>query len=480
MMQPEVPYPPRSDGGEISLTRSLADFAARLRLEAVPAQVVRRMKLHIIDTLGCAVAGWDLDLSEAARRVARSTGQGGHCRVFGTDERFSATAAVFANSVIANALDYDDGFEIDGKGMGHPGASIITAALAAADGANASGAAFLEAVIAGYEVNNRLIWAMQPSAERFAEVYGVGQHQSIGAAIAHARLCGLDGPEIANAIGLAATLTPVPSLHKYNWHDRPIASLKDCVAPAAQAGVLAVIMSRAGLVGAVDVLDGPQGFWRMLGSDRFDPDLALQGLGREWLGSRGSFKVYPACRWMASALEAFEAAFVRSGVRAHDIESIEIASFSAIAEKMMVRRPLDAVDAEFSLPFCIGAIATGRAAGRAWFTADAFADQALLDVADRVHVAVDPAMDRAMNGAGRRPSAHAVIVCADGRRHEHRVDAPLGGGLRPVPDEMIRRKFIGNLGGNPAVAEPLAAMIDDLEDLPDIAPMLDLLYGARR
>ena len=74
----------------------------------------------------------------------------------------------------------------------------------------------ITALTVGFEVNNRLIHAIQPSAERFNEVYGVAQHQSIGAALVAGLLLGMDEQQLHNAVGLAAVLTPLPSLHQYN------------------------------------------------------------------------------------------------------------------------------------------------------------------------------------------------------------------------------------------------------------------------
>lgn len=458
--------------GSDDVTGRVATFAAGLRYEGVADPILHRLKLHLLDTIGCAVAGRDLDISRSARAVASRMGQGGVCRVFGARERFTPVAASFANSVIANALDYDDGFEVNGKGMGHPSSSIVPAALAALGRRPVSGREFLAALAAAYEINNRLVLAMQPTAARFRQVYGIGQHQAIGAALVFAKLSGGDAAGIRNAIGLAGALTPLPSLHKYNWRTRPIISLKDGVAPAAQAGVQAAIMSEEGFVGSADLLDGPQGYWRMIGSDRFDASLVTDDLGTLWLAGKGSFKTYPACRWLAPALEAFEDAYLDSGLTPAAIAEIRISTFGVIAEKLMDRRPLNPIDAQFSLPYTIGAIATGRAPGPSWFAADALADPALRQVADRVQVAVDPVMDRLMNGRMRRPSAAATVVTRDGRRFTSHVEAPLGGERRPVDDSVVLDKAAGNLSGHGDAAGLIAAILD-IEKCGDVAAMFE-------
>ncbi|MCS6067507.1 MmgE/PrpD family protein [Klebsiella variicola subsp. variicola] len=204
-------------------------------------------------------------------------------------------AAAFANAAMINGLDHDDGVEIDGKGLGHPGPHWFAAAMVALD-LNPEPVAqdvLITTLAAGFEVNNRLIHAIQPSAERFSQVYGVAQHQSIGAAVVAGRLLGLNPEAITSRGGPGRRVNTAPSLHQYNWRQRPLLSLKDAVAPAAQAAVQAVIVAQRGLSGSLDVLDGEQGFWRMIGSDQFAPDRLTDELGSHWYAGYGSFKRYP-------------------------------------------------------------------------------------------------------------------------------------------------------------------------------------------
>ncbi|WP_138471474.1 MmgE/PrpD family protein [Poseidonocella sp. HB161398] len=421
-------------------TRPLARFAAGAI--AAPQEIRDHLALHLLDTLACAAGGAGLEIARAARRHAQAMGGSGPAGLIGGGGT-SPMMAAFANALAANALDFDDGFEHEGKGMGHPGATMAAAALAAASKRPVPGPEFLDALIAATEVNNRLILSLQPTPERFREVYGIGQHQAIGAAVAYGRLSGLDAAAMENAIGLAAMLVPVPSLHKYNWTARPIASFKDFVAPAAQAGVQAVELSLAGFTGAAEVLDGPQGFWRMVGSDRFEPALLTGGLGAQWYSGQGAFKTYPACRWIAPALEAAET--VLAGTVPEEIGTLTIRSFADVAAKMGVCDPLNAIDAQFALPHLIACLAHGLPAGPAWMDDAALADPRLRATARKVVLETDAAADAAMTGRGRRPSATAELVLADGRRLSHHVPAPKGGALRPVSETEVLRKAAGLL-----------------------------------
>ncbi|MEC5407591.1 MmgE/PrpD family protein [Paraburkholderia sp. MPAMCS5] len=455
------------DRGELapsirSLTDTVAEFAANLRYEEIPAEVVKKVKLHLLDTIACAVGGANTDIAEISRVAGHGMSGDGTCAVYGSDALLTPAVAAFTNSNIANALDFDDGTEMNGKGLGHPGASLVPAALAGLAENRIEGKRLVTALAAGYEVNNRLIVAVQPSAERFEEVYGVGQHQSIGAAVAYGILLKLSGDAMHNAIGLAGTLTSVPSLHKYNWNERPIVSFKDGVAPAAMAGVNAGNLTLAGFIGSKNLFDGNQGFWRMLGSDRFDGERLTSDLGRDWATMNSSFKVYPACRWLAPALEAFEALLSEAAIRPSDIASIEVHTFSKIEADLMERRPKNAIDGQFSLPYLLAVLAHRKQKGAPWFDTQVFGDPEIHRIADKVVARVDAGMDAAMRGENRRPSATVLVTTQNGKQFKRHINAPLGSRIRPVGDDVVIAKAQSNLEIGGIDAERMIAYIESL------------------
>src|SRR5215475_13124790 len=106
-------------------TEVLARYAAAVRLEDAPAAVVDRLKTLVLDHLGCALGGSRTPLARAAAAVA--TADAGAATVVGSRRRAAPGPAAFTNAVAANALDYDDT-----GATGHPGSTIIPAALAIA------------------------------------------------------------------------------------------------------------------------------------------------------------------------------------------------------------------------------------------------------------------------------------------------------------------------------------------------------------
>jgi 2-methylcitrate dehydratase PrpD len=458
-----------------ALTADIAAFAAGLSLDAIPTPVRAKVKLHIVDGLGCGIAAAGSDIVAGVLRFLGLEQRAGECPVLGERHRFGPAAAAFANAAAINALDFDDGFEVAGRGMGHPGATILAAAAAAPFLTHVSGAALLVGVTAAYEANNRLIRAMQPSPERFGQVYGVCQHQSVAAAIAYGKLLGLAAPALENAIGFAGTLCSVPSLRKYNWQRRPLASLKDFAAPAAEAGVRGVQLHACGLVGARDVLDGADGLWRMLGSDRFDAASLVAGLGRQWTLDNTSFKAFPVCRWMHTALEAFAALRSRHGFSAEQIDTVTVHTSAALARDLMELAPETMVDAQFSIPYALAALALGIPIGAAWYRQETLQRADVRAFARRVAAEIDPQIDALMRGE-RRPAARVTIRARGNTYPSERCDFPLGSRENPIAEAAIAEKFRANAAPviGPANAKAMLAHIAALETLKDTRALLAL------
>ncbi len=424
-----------------SATRRLAEFARGLSWSDVPASARSAARLAILDSVGCMLGGSRTELARQAGTFVAGIGGNPQAVVSGRGIRTSVPLAAFLNSVHANALDYDDAFERDGKGMGHPGASVIPAALAAAQHAEATGPELATAIVAGYETANRIIEAIQPTPARHARVWGVAVHQAFGAAVAAARLMRLGEHAFHDAFGLAGTLSAVPAARKWNWTTRPLSSPKDVVAAQAEAGVRAACLAGAGWHGSRDILDGETGFWIMAGSDRCDPTRFTHALGTRWTVEELSFKPYPACRWVHAALEATEYLLQEGRLTRDDIDEIEVGSFEDVVENFADRRPNSMVDGEFSLPWTVAVTLAGVPKGPDWYSDATLNDKSIQAIADKVRMVVDLEAQARHFSEERKSMSVVRIRARDGRLLERRVAVALGGVASPWPKGGIEEKF---------------------------------------
>ena len=83
-------------------------MAADLKFENIPAPVLRRAKLLILDALGCGLASNAYDFAAVAVAGATALGGEGTCSVIGRDVRLPVRDAALANGMLIHGLDFDD------------------------------------------------------------------------------------------------------------------------------------------------------------------------------------------------------------------------------------------------------------------------------------------------------------------------------------------------------------------------------------
>src|SRR5437763_13499012 len=186
-------------------TVQLAEYAAALRYEDLPAEVVACAKDAIIDTVAACICGSGLPWSRIVIDYAERTGPGGSSRILGRGSAVQAPAAALANGALAHAFELDS---LTRPGAGaHPGATVLPPALAVAQqaGSKATGRDLIAAFVAGNEVMIRIGRATGHTNEARG-FHAPGTTGPFGGAVACGHLLGLDERGISNAIGLAGSL----------------------------------------------------------------------------------------------------------------------------------------------------------------------------------------------------------------------------------------------------------------------------------
>lgn len=455
----------------LSLTKQLVHFSTKLTIDSIPDEYRRKIALHLIDSIGCGMCGVNDATFLKSAKLARMQYSKGKSITLDNNNGLSAAGAAFLNAMAMNALDYDDCFEVEGRGMGHPGATLVAGALAAVGQARIRGADLLTALVAAWEINGRIIMSQQPSAERFSQVYGVCQHESVGAAVAYGLLKNCDAEGIENSIGLAATLTPLPSLHKYNWQQRPLVSYKDYNAPAAEAGVRAVEMHLSGIVGPFDIFDGEQGFWRMMGSDQFSSELLVGDLMKNWQLRHASFKMYPVCRWMHTALESLEKLLI-SLKSSHSIRRVRIYGSDVLANFFLDGHPISNTDAQFSLKFAAACMMLDIPRHK-WSCTETLNAQEVIKLSDIVDIVSDNVFSD-MWRQYRRPAARAEIETVNEIITGEQIYYPAGCNENPVAEKFIIEKALRNFKTrmSSSRAEKTVNALLNLESCSDVGSIL--------
>ncbi|MEX2356306.1 MAG: MmgE/PrpD family protein [Thermaerobacterales bacterium] len=433
-----------------TVTEQLASYAAEIRFEDLPDEVVHAAKRAILDSLGCSIGGARVKQGRFLVDFFSSMGGRPEGLVLATGQKLPLTHAAHINAALANVLDFDDTL-----GEGHLGATIVPPALAAAGMKKVTGAELLAAVTAGYEVSARIGTAIRPSPERFRLVRGLGTFQVFGAVSAVGHLLNLDSETMRSAFGIAGANAPVPSVYKEGFDDRPVAWVKNNFGWSAQGGVLGALMAQRGYRGQRSFLDGERGFWRIAGSDRCDFDLMTAGLGSEYRVLDNQFKPYSCCRYHHSVLDGVRTLMDRTG--GDEVTGVEVRTIWRVGEHMDPR-PQDLTDGQYSLPYQIAGHLSGRAERFDWMLRSQLDDPELLKLADRVAYVADDAMEDQFQSV-RQLSAAVVMRTAAGEWSET-VPHPWGSPANPISDADLERKFRHLTG--PALGESAAQLLVDL------------------
>ena len=254
------------------IAETLARFAASLRYEDLPAEVVREAKRHLIDTIGCGLGGFAAEPSQIANKLAERVSATRGATVMCSGVKTSVDLAVLANGVMIRYLDFNDGYL--GLGGGHP-SDTIPSLLSTAEMAGRSGADLITGTVLTYEVFCRVcdVFDNRAVGLDYATVIG------LAAVAGGGRMLGLTSQQMVNAIGIyvagnvALNQTRVGTLS--NW--------KACAAAeASRKAIFAVELAQAGMTGPQQVFEGRDGFFNRINHKPF----ALPKLGREPFASR--------------------------------------------------------------------------------------------------------------------------------------------------------------------------------------------------
>lgn len=371
--------------------------------------VVREATRHVLDTVGCIIAGRDSNVALAAASLQPDAG---------------CASVAYRLGVAAHSLEFDDGHL---AGSVHPGVVVIPAALAVA-GPSTGGRAFLDAVAAGYEAMIAIATAAHP-AVRHAGYHPTGVVGVFGATIAAAHILRLSPAQAAQALGIAAS--GAAGLFAFTAGGADVKALH--AGHAAREGVLSACFAAQGISGPPDILTAHDGFAQVFcRTDDFFPDAS-----RSLRSIAGTYiKPYPCCRHLQPALGALLGILEDYGLRHEDIETVAIDTYS-IAAAHAATGWQAANEAQLSFRYVLA-----TALLRSRFTLDdvtpeRLTDRRIVDLARRITIVASPDMD------ARYPAIRPARATVRTRHvtYTRTVEEAYGAATMPMSDADLEQKF---------------------------------------
>jgi 2-methylcitrate dehydratase PrpD len=415
-------------------TERLATYAAAVRYEDLPPEVVQRAKDCIIDAVATISYGAELPWSRMIIAYAQAYGSGGEAKsaILGTGGlKLNAPAAALANGALGHAFELDATTEPN-SGT-HPSATLFTSALAVGQERGLSGRDLVTAFVAGGEAMYRIGYATKHSNETRG-FHAPGTTGPFGAGVAVAHMRRFDAGKMTNVLGIAGSLAC--GLLEFVSAGNGAMVKRLHLGRAAESGVLAATLAGEGFTGPSTVLEGEFGFLRVY-CNEWDLAQLTRGLGSEYFTKNITMKRY-ACHMTAqNPVEAMDDLRAQHKFSAADIGSVVVAGDERVATRNNIPAPEDKMMAQYSVPFSVALSLYRDARDPRSFNDDAvIRDPAILNLASRVKAI------RATNQSRQDTTATVTVKLKDGRELSQKVSYFKGTAERPLDQADLKEKFM--------------------------------------
>jgi 2-methylcitrate dehydratase PrpD len=427
------------------ITQALAQFVADHPSRGWSDAVDHEAHRTFMNWVGCAVGAARHESVQSALAAVRMLQPAEQATVLGRKDKVDMAGAALLNGISSHTFDFDDTHL---KTIIHPAGPVASALLALAEHMGAgigqasgvSGRHLIDALVLGIDVSCRVGNVMYP------DHYDRGWHITgstgmLGAAAGCARLLGLDAQRTAMALGIAAS-QPIGVREQFGTMTKPFHP-----GAAARAGLMAALMARHGYTASARALEAPRGLLQTV-STKCDWREATDELGKRFEISFNSYKPFACGIVIHPSIDAC-AQLREQGVRAGEVERIELKVHSLVLELTGRKEPADGLQAKFSVYHgCAAGLTFGRA-GEEEFSDEVVNRPDMVALRRKVVATVDDAIDEA--------SADVTAMLTDGRRIHVFVEHAIGSLERPMSDAQLEAKF--HALADPVLGSPAASRL---------------------
>ncbi len=416
-------------------TRRIAEFVSGLTYDQIPADVRERIKLLMLDSLGCAIYGANLEWCRILRGTLEKLDATRTTSIWGTNARLSSDHAALVNGTQVQGFELDD---VHRKAVLHVGAVTLPALIAVAEShTKLSGRDFLTAAVAGYEIGPRVGLCM--GQEHIGQGWHSGATVGIfSAAAGAARALGLDAEKTVHALGIAGTQSSGLMAAQYGAMVKRMHAGR-----AAQSGLYGALLAANGFTGIVDVFEAPYGGFCTTFSrsqDRFNLNALSADLGQKFETMGIALKFYSCVGSNHTTLDALADIRKRRPFKLDEIEEIVVYGSQVTADHVgWPYKPEGLTAAQLNLPFCVATLLIEGDVFVDEFTPDCVDDAARIAMSRKVRVVHDPEITAL--GAAHRHKVRVEVKFRDGSVERETREAPRGSEQSFASADDIVAKF---------------------------------------
>src|SRR3954471_12582392 len=458
----------KKDAKKETISATMSRWAANLKFENLSQDAVYQAKRFLLDSVGCALGGYQQHDVAIALEVLREISGAGKCTVIGSGESIDAVSASLANALMIRCMDYNDIYWK--QDPSHP-SDIFPAAIAGCERMGTDGRELIVGFVLGHEFEQRFCEAAFPGIRER------GWHHATLTAfvspIVAGRALKLSWEQIQHAIGISAsrhcTVGAVTA--------GKLTMMKNTFDPmATQSGVVAALLAEKGYSGPEHVIDGKEGLTHCFGPE-WKLNLLTDGLGESWRITTCGMKAFPTEALTHTPISAVLSIVKDNDLTPEHVKQIHVRTTARGADILSDPSKYDPhtkETADHSLPYVIAAAVAERQVTPLQFTMAKIIDPTIRAQLKKVVVVADAEIEKCF------PALQRVIVkitTNDGRSFEKQLDYPKGDPRNPLTDLEIEEKFESL--ADPVMSKPAQQKLKDaiwnLEKCGSVSELMKLM-----
>lgn len=329
------------------LTEVMARAAVEKRLEQFDAEIIDKAKKVIVDTFAVILAGAASEVTEPLERYLHVSDNNGPAPILGTSWTSNGETAALINGAFGHALDFDDVLSMM---PAHPSAIIVAALIADLPRHPLNGREFIEAYAIGVEIGARIAQGITVGHYQRGW-HGTGTLGTYSALAALIKAYKVDVDTARTAFGIATSMLSGVR-RNFGTMTKPLHT-----GLAARNALQAIRLAMAGYSAAPDVLESKSGFYTTYGTDKSDPQVAIDALqGRGILLDPGiALKKFACCYASHRAMDAVLALREKHGFTVDDVVKLECRMPPGGMLVLTYPRPVTGLEGKFSLDYPLAA-----------------------------------------------------------------------------------------------------------------------------
>ena len=454
----------------MNISRMLVEHVHAITYDSLPDEARERAKYFLLDHLGVTLRATEAASSRVFHNFAQKRApRGGPCTIIGSALKTDAPHAALVNGGVSHATEMDD---VTTRSSLHPAVSVMPSTLAVAEAHQPDPKRVIAAIVAGYEVTNRIGNAVNPTSHYERGFHPTGTCGTFASAITASKLLGLSVEATSNAMGISGS----QAAGSMQYLDNGAWTKRFHPGWAAHSGIIAAYLAQEGYTGPEDILGGKTGFLHGH-SDDYSPEYVVEHFGEYWEICESAIKPYACCRYNHASIDA-----TIEVCRAHDIQPDEIkrvkvrvpeTSVMVVIEPYdMKTNPQNIVDAQFSLQYAVAVAILRRAAGLDEYADDFLRSQVYSSIIKKIECYGDAEMEKEFPDKWQA----RVEIETDRGVFEAHQDYPKGDSRNPLTwDELIERFYVMTA---PVLEKETGDLLIDrvrnLENLSSISEVMEL------